>query len=127
MGIARNPPYLALTLPLLAFWRPNRTFIIGTVAALSTQALRISPTQSFQAFSFSLSTASASAEALAAATAGQNEFPDAVFCCAGAAKPMFIVDMGEAEVEGGMRDGYWVQAWTAWVSWHCLLSLFLPS
>lgn len=28
---------------------------------------------------------------------------------------MFLVDMGEAELEGGMRDGYWVQAWTAWV------------
>lgn len=38
---------------------------------------------------------------------------------------MFLVDMGEAELEGGMRDGYWVQAWTAWASRHHLLSLFL--
>ncbi|KAG8215381.1 hypothetical protein J3R82DRAFT_8980 [Butyriboletus roseoflavus] len=80
------------------------------------KALRVSPMQSFQAFSFSLASASASAEALAAATAGHGEFPDAVFCCAGAAKPMFLVDMSEADVEGGMRDGYWVQAWTAWAA-----------
>ena len=94
-----------------------------SVLSPSTQALRVAPTQSFQAFSFSLASASASAEALAAATAGHNEFPDAIFCCAGASKPMFLVDMGEAELEGGMRDGYWVQAWTAWVSRHRLSSL----
>lgn len=99
--------------------------MLDLAAASPTQALRVSPTQSFQAFSFSLASASASAEALAAATASHNEFPDAVFCCAGAAKPMFLVDMSEAEVEGGMRDGYWIQAWTAWVSWYCLLSPFL--
>ncbi|KAF8439756.1 hypothetical protein L210DRAFT_3401946 [Boletus edulis BED1] len=80
------------------------------------EALRISPEQSFQAFSFSLASASASSEALAAATAGHNEFPDAIFCCAGASKPMFLVEMGEAELENGMRDGYWVQAWTAWAA-----------
>lgn len=84
----------------------------------------MSPAQSFKAFSFSLASGSASAEALAAATAAHNEFPDAVFCCAGASKPMFLVDMAEAELEGGMRDGYWVQAWTAWVSRYCLLVLF---
>ena len=36
---------------------------------------------------------------------------------------MFLVEMGEGELEGGMRDGYWVQAWTAWVSLHYLLAL----
>ncbi|KAN0080352.1 hypothetical protein V8E55_009918 [Tylopilus felleus] len=80
------------------------------------ETLRVSPTQSFQAFAFSLTSASASAEALAAATAGHNAFPDAVFCCAGASKPMFLVDISEAELVDGMRDGYWVQTWTAWAA-----------
>ncbi|KAG9310762.1 hypothetical protein JVU11DRAFT_8610 [Chiua virens] len=77
------------------------------------EKLRVSPSQSLKAFPFSLSSASSSAEALAAVTAAHNEFPDAVFCCAGASKPMFLVEMSEAELEGGMSDGYWVQAWTA--------------
>ncbi|KAF9239154.1 hypothetical protein BU15DRAFT_46990 [Melanogaster broomeanus] len=81
------------------------------------EALRTSPSQRFQAFSYSLASPSASAAALAAATAGHaDQFPDAVFCCAGASKPMFLVEMGEGEVEDGMRDGYWVQAWTAWAA-----------
>ena len=37
---------------------------------------------------------------------------------------MFLVDMGETELEGGMRDGYWVQAWTAWVSQRYLSPFF---
>ncbi|KAG9310837.1 hypothetical protein JVU11DRAFT_8690 [Chiua virens] len=79
------------------------------------EALRVSSSQSFKAFSFSLGSPSSSAEALAAATTAHNEFPDAVFCCAGAAKPMFLVEMGEAELQNGMTDGYWIQAWTAWL------------
>ena len=98
----------------------SRRLTFGT-----TQALRVSPAQSFQAFSFSLASASTSAEALAAAAASHNEFPDAVFCCAGASKPMFLMEMSEAELGGGMRDGYWVQAWTAWVSRHHLSLLLL--
>ncbi|KIJ64202.1 hypothetical protein HYDPIDRAFT_112154 [Hydnomerulius pinastri MD-312] len=81
------------------------------------ETLRTSPTQSFHAFSFSLSSPSTSAAALAAATAAHNDtVPDVVFACAGASKPMFFVEMGEGEFEGGMRDGYWVQAWTAWAA-----------
>ena len=69
----------------------------------------MSLSQFFQAFSFFLASASASAEALAAATAVHDELPDANFYCAGSSKPMFLVDMcvGETELEGGMRDGYW--------------------
>jgi len=78
------------------------------------EALRVSPAQSFKALSFSLSTAQASAEALAAATVAHDEFPDAIFCCAGSVKPKFFVDMSEEELAGGMTNGYWVQAWTAW-------------
>ncbi|KAF9219888.1 oxidoreductase [Gyrodon lividus] len=78
------------------------------------ETLRTSPTQSFQAFSYSLASPSSSAAALAAATAGHAEFPDAVFCCAGASHPMFFVEMGEGDIQEGMMDGYWVQAWTAW-------------
>jgi 3-dehydrosphinganine reductase len=81
------------------------------------ETLRASDKQSFQAFSHDLASASSSAAALVAATAGHaNEFPDAVFCCAGASKPMYFVEMEEGDVERGMRDGYWVQAWTAWAA-----------
>jgi len=86
-------------------------------ALKEVETFRTLPTQSFQAFSYSLSTAPSSAAALAAATAGHdNTFPDAIFCCAGTAKPSFFVEMGEDEYEEGMKSGYWAQAWTAWLA-----------
>ena len=45
-----------------------------------------------------------------------GECPDAIFTCAGNSRPKFFVEMTEQELVDGMTGGYWVQAWTAWVS-----------
>jgi 3-dehydrosphinganine reductase len=42
--------------------------------------------------------------------------PDGVFLCAGQAYPKWFVAMSEEELQKGMDDAYWLQAWTAWVS-----------
>lgn len=41
--------------------------------------------------------------------------PDAIFMCAGSAKPKFYVELTKEEVEQGMMNGFWLQAWTAYV------------
>lgn len=82
-----------------------------------TQANRQSPDQIFKAFSFSLNTAEESAAALQAASdAHSGKVPDAVFACAGAAKPMYLLEMQPEDLSRGMANGYWIQAWTAFVS-----------
>lgn len=82
-----------------------------------TQANRQSPDQVFKAFSFSLDTAEESAAALQAASdAHGGKVPDAVFACAGAAKPMYLLEMQPEDLSRGMTNGYWIQAWTAFVS-----------
>jgi 3-dehydrosphinganine reductase len=81
------------------------------------QANRQSPDQVFKAFSFSLDTAEESAAALQAASdAHGGQVPDAVFACAGAAKPMYLIEMQPEDLSRGMANGYWIQAWTAFVS-----------
>ncbi|KAI6039569.1 hypothetical protein EDC04DRAFT_3006968 [Pisolithus marmoratus] len=81
------------------------------------QSLRQSPAQASRAFSFSLKTAGASAEALAAVCAANGgQVPDAVFACAGASRPMYLVDMTAEDFERGMTDGFWVQAWIAFAT-----------
>lgn len=81
------------------------------------ESLRQSPSQFFDSFSFSLDTADASAAAFAAVCAAHNgQAPDAVFACAGASRPMYLVDMTAEDFERGMKDGFWVQAWTAFAS-----------
>jgi 3-dehydrosphinganine reductase len=81
------------------------------------QANRQSPDQVFKAFSFSLNTAEESAAALqAASNAHSGQVPDAVFACAGAAKPMYLLEMQPEDLSYGMANGYWIQAWTAFVS-----------
>ncbi|KAJ7040038.1 oxidoreductase [Mycena alexandri] len=71
------------------------------------------PGQKLHGYSFSLYTAAESAAALEAACAqhGGNT-PDAVFPCAGVARPMYFVEMTEEDLRQGMDDAYWVQAWT---------------
>ncbi|KAI6104442.1 hypothetical protein EDD16DRAFT_1695989 [Pisolithus croceorrhizus] len=54
----------------------------------------------FCAFSSSLSTA----------------VPDAVFACAGASRPKYLIDMTAENFERDMTDGFWVQAWTAFAA-----------
>ena len=81
------------------------------------QTVRQSDDQKFVYYSHSLTSAKESEEALQAVIAGHNEeVPDAVFLCAGSSKPKFFVEMSEEELVQGMNMGYWIQAWTAWVS-----------
>lgn len=48
-----------------------------------------------------------------------GQAPDAVITCAGSSKPMFLVEMEEQDLVDGMMNGYWIQAWTGWVSNAC--------
>ena len=83
----------------------------------SLQSARQSDDQKFAYYSYSLTSAKESQEALQAVIAGNSgETPDAVFLCAGGSKPKFFVEMSEEELLQGMDMGYWIQAWTAWVS-----------
>ena len=81
------------------------------------QQFRVSPSQKLSAFSHSLGTASGSTQALQdVCRPFDGRCPDAVFACAGRSRPKFFVEMDEQDLVDGMTDGYWVQAWTAWVS-----------
>lgn len=81
------------------------------------EANRQSPDQVFKAFSFSLDTAEESAAALQAASdAHGGKVPDAVFACAGVAKPMYLLEMQPEDLSRGMTNGYWIQAWTAFAA-----------
>ncbi|KAG1751829.1 hypothetical protein EDB19DRAFT_1616540, partial [Suillus lakei] len=83
------------------------------------EAVRQSTDQVFKAFSFSLDTAKESAAALRAASDGHGRHVlDAVFACAGTAKPMHFLDMQPEDLAQpeGMVNGYWIYAWTAFVS-----------
>ncbi|KXN85931.1 3-ketodihydrosphingosine reductase TSC10 [Leucoagaricus sp. SymC.cos] len=80
------------------------------------EAERRSPNQKINAYSFALDTAEASSAALEAACALYNgDAPDATFTCAGAARPGFFVEATAEDLTKGMTNGYWIQAWTAWV------------
>ncbi|KAG5649005.1 hypothetical protein DXG03_000354 [Asterophora parasitica] len=75
---------------------------------------RQTPNQVLKMYSFSLTDASSSAAALEAASVGHGgKCPDAVFLCAGAARPGFFVEEDEVSLKQGMDNGYWVQAWSA--------------
>ncbi|KAF8208980.1 oxidoreductase [Mycena galopus ATCC 62051] len=81
------------------------------------EAARQSPAQQLHAYSFSLYTAADSAAALEAVCAPfDGNAPDAVFTCAGAARPMYFVEMTEDDFRKGMDDAYWVQAWTVFAA-----------
>ncbi|KAG1822049.1 oxidoreductase [Suillus subaureus] len=81
------------------------------------EANRQSPDQVFKAFSFSLNTAEGSAAALQAASdAHGGQVPDAVFTCAGTAKPMYFLEMQPEDLSRGMENGFWIQAWTAFAA-----------
>ncbi|KAG1847354.1 hypothetical protein DFJ58DRAFT_663380, partial [Suillus subalutaceus] len=81
------------------------------------EANRQSPDQVFKAFSFSLNTAEESSAALQAASdAHDGQVPDAVFACAGAAKPMYLLEMQPEDLSREMENVYWIQAWTAFAA-----------
>jgi len=75
---------------------------------------RVDKAQILKAYSFSLSTYDESAKALKAASEPhKNRVPDALFLCAGAARPRFYIESDAETMQQGMVEGYWVQAWTA--------------
>ncbi|KAF8917185.1 oxidoreductase [Mucidula mucida] len=66
-----------------------------------------SPDQKIHAYSYSLYTAKESTDALDAACAPfDGKAPDAIIACA----------MTEEDLDHGMKESYWVQAWTAWAA-----------
>lgn len=76
----------------------------------------MAPTQVLKSYSFNLFTSSGSAAAIDAASEPHDgRCPDAMFLCAGAATPAYAVEMTEDDLVQGMNDGYWVQAWSAFV------------
>jgi len=80
------------------------------------EELRVSKAQVFKVYSHALQPASEAVAALELVSKPYGgEAPDAVFACAGSAKPMFFVDMEEQDLVDGMTNAYWLQAWTAWV------------
>ncbi|KAJ7086138.1 oxidoreductase [Mycena belliarum] len=83
-------------------------------AVIAMEECRQNPNQLLAAYSFSLSDAAESAAALDAVCKPHGgRAPDAVFACAGSSKPMFFMDMTPQDMQEGMVNGYWVQAWTA--------------
>lgn len=86
------------------------------------QAVRQNQNQILKAHSFSLDSAADSAAALrTVCEVHGGAAPDAVFACAGSSKPMYFVEMSEEDMSQGMTAGYWVQAWTAFVRFACII------
>ncbi|KAH9951636.1 oxidoreductase [Amylocystis lapponica] len=78
------------------------------------EAVRQAPTQVLKAYSYAVDSAARAEAALNASSEPHGgRCPDAVFLCAGAARPGFFVEHDEALLKQGMDDTYWVQAWTA--------------
>ena len=81
-----------------------------------------------RSYSYSLNDEASSKAALnAACDAHGGRSPDAMFLCAGKATPGFFVEASEKSLREGMDNGYWIQAWSAFVSKLCdslLLAMF---
>ncbi|CAE6424465.1 unnamed protein product [Rhizoctonia solani] len=83
-------------------------------AITELESLRISPEQVIKSYSFSLTDAAGSVAALDAASVPfEGRVPDALFLCAGASRPRFFIDDDAEALERGMRDAYWIQAYSA--------------
>ncbi|KAF8709480.1 Oxidoreductase, partial [Rhizoctonia solani] len=83
-------------------------------AITELESLRVSPAQIIKSYSFSLTDSAGSVAALDAASAPfEGRAPDALFLCAGASRPRFFIDDDTGALERGMRDAYWIQAYTA--------------
>lgn len=72
--------------------------------------------QIIRAYSFSLNEAAQAEKALAAASAPhEGRVPDALYLCAGSARPGFFVEETPAGLQSAFDNVYWVQAWSAYV------------
>ncbi|KAE8217811.1 hypothetical protein CF319_g8182 [Tilletia indica] len=70
--------------------------------------------QVHRAISADLSTFAGAKEAFEKAVQGPDgSVPDAVFCCAGGAKPGYFIQQTEEDFEAGMRTDYWTALSTA--------------
>ncbi|KAF7332738.1 3-ketodihydrosphingosine reductase TSC10 [Mycena kentingensis (nom. inval.)] len=86
-------------------------------ALAQLEAVRRFPHQKLRAYAYSLHTAAASSAVLDRACEEHDGMaPDAVFTCAGAAKPKYFVELEEEDLRKGMDDAYWIQAWTIWAA-----------
>ncbi|KAF9259167.1 oxidoreductase [Marasmius fiardii PR-910] len=75
---------------------------------------RENPGQIFKSYSYSLTEARAAEEALTAACEPHGgRAPDAIFLCAGAARPGYFVEQTPESLENGMNISYWISAYTA--------------
>lgn len=80
------------------------------------QAARVDDKQIIRAYSFSLDSADAAEAALSAAAAAHGgRVPDALFLCAGSARPGFFVEETPAGLQRAFDNIYWVQAFSAFV------------
>ncbi|KAK2466259.1 hypothetical protein APHAL10511_001901 [Amanita phalloides] len=78
------------------------------------ERVRQSPEQVLKAYSYSLTDSVSSTAALQAASdAHGGRCPDAVFLCAGTARPGFFLEESGDTLKRGMDDAYWVQAFSA--------------
>ncbi|KAF8621629.1 hypothetical protein AX15_007647 [Amanita polypyramis BW_CC] len=83
-------------------------------ALTDIEKVRQSPKQILRTYSYTLTDSAASAAALKAASDDHGgRCPDAVFLCAGTARPGFFMEEDEITLKRGMEDTYWVQALTA--------------
>ncbi|KAF9055378.1 oxidoreductase [Hymenopellis radicata] len=84
------------------------------VALEELERHRQTPTQILASYSFSLTDAAASSAALDAASAPHDgRAPDALFLCAGSARPGFFREESAESLRAAMDNIYWVQALTA--------------
>lgn len=75
------------------------------------EKVRQTPKQMLRAYSYSLTDSVSSAAALQAACDDhRGRCPDAIFLCAGTARPGFFVEEDEDNLRQSMDDAYWVQA-----------------
>ncbi|KZW01919.1 NAD(P)-binding protein [Exidia glandulosa HHB12029] len=76
--------------------------------------VRVDESQIIRAYSFSLNTAEGAEAALTAASVPhEGRVPDALFLCAGSARPGFFVEETPAGLQSAFDNVYWVQAWSA--------------
>jgi len=65
-------------------------------------------------FAFSLASLEGSQQALEEAAAQHDgRAPDAIFTCAGLCTPGYFLEMGERDLQDGMTNSFWVQAYPA--------------
>ncbi|KAK0547297.1 3-dehydrosphinganine reductase [Tilletia horrida] len=84
------------------------------IQAASRSSEHNSKPSNHRAISADLSSFAGAKRALEEASSGTSgSVPDAVFCCAGGAKPGFFIEQTEKDFESGMRTDYWTALSTA--------------